>query len=57
MSELEIARFAPGDQGAVRALILEGLAEHWGTLDPSLNPDLGGAFGRDAWFRLEVGVG
>jgi ribosomal protein S18 acetylase RimI-like enzyme len=32
--------FRAGDQGAARALILAGLAEHWGTLDPTLNPDL-----------------
>ena len=32
--------FRPGDQDAVKALILAGLEEHWGTLDLSLNPDL-----------------
>jgi putative acetyltransferase len=32
--------FVPRDQAAARALILEGLREHWGWLDPSLNPDL-----------------
>lgn len=37
---LVIRPFAPGDQAAARALILAGLQEHWGTLDPALNPDL-----------------
>jgi putative acetyltransferase len=32
--------FEPADQAAARGLILAGLAEHWGTLDPTLNPDL-----------------
>ena len=40
MSALSIGRFGARDQDAVRALILDGLAEHWGALDPSLNPDL-----------------
>jgi len=29
-----------GDGAAVRSLVLAGLAEHWGSVDPSLNPDL-----------------
>jgi ribosomal protein S18 acetylase RimI-like enzyme len=28
------------DQAEVRELVLAGLAEHWGTLDPARNPDL-----------------
>lgn len=40
MSTAHIRPFAPADQIAARALILEGLREHWGWLDPSLNPDL-----------------
>jgi ribosomal protein S18 acetylase RimI-like enzyme len=32
--------FSPSDQEAAKQLILAGLAEHWGTLDLSLNPDL-----------------
>lgn len=42
MSEasLTIVPFRPVDQVAARALILAGLAERWGTLDESLNPDL-----------------
>lgn len=35
-----IRLFRPEDQPAVRQLILAGLAEHWGVLDPALNPDL-----------------
>ena len=37
---LEIRPFQPSDQAIAKQLILEGLAEHWGTLDPTLNPDL-----------------
>ena len=37
---LSLRPFRPEDQSAVKALILAGLKEHWGTLDPSLNPDL-----------------
>jgi putative acetyltransferase len=40
MPPARIRPFAPGDQAAARALILAGLREHWGWLDPSLNPDL-----------------
>jgi GNAT superfamily N-acetyltransferase len=35
-----LARFRAEDQAAVRELILAGLEEHWGQIDPSLNPDL-----------------
>jgi choline dehydrogenase len=37
---VEIARFCREDQAAVRRLILEGLEEHWGALDPQFNTDL-----------------
>ena len=37
---ITIRPFQPEDQLEVRQLILAGLAEHWGGLDPSLNPDL-----------------
>ena len=37
---VEIARFRPEDQAAVQRLILEGLEEHWGVLDPQFNADL-----------------
>lgn len=40
MNDLTIERFRPADQPAARALILAGLEEHWGALDPALNPDL-----------------
>jgi GNAT superfamily N-acetyltransferase len=40
MSELTIMLFQPGDREEVRNLILAGLAEHWGKLDPAKNPDL-----------------
>ncbi len=36
-----IRRFRPEDREAARALILEGLREHWGFIDPEKNPDLG----------------
>ena len=32
--------FEPADQPAVRSLILEGLGEHFGSIDETLNPDL-----------------
>ncbi len=35
-----IRRFDPKDQAEVRMVVLEGLREHFGFLDPSLNPDL-----------------
>ncbi len=31
---------APNDQTQVRDLVLAGLAEHWGDVDPALNGDL-----------------
>lgn len=35
-----IRRFRPADQAAARAVILAGLQDHWGTLDPAYNRDL-----------------
>ena len=35
-----ILPFQPENQAEVKNLILAGLAEHWGTIDPSKNPDL-----------------
>lgn len=32
--------FHPADQTAAQGLILAGLQEHWGQLDPTKNPDL-----------------
>lgn len=40
MNDDRIRPFTPADQDAVRALVLAGLQDHWGTLDPTLNPDL-----------------
>jgi putative acetyltransferase len=38
--DITLLRFQPADQAAVKELILAGLTEHWGRLDPSKNPDL-----------------
>jgi putative acetyltransferase len=38
--QILIRPFHPTDQNAAKALILTGLAEHWGWLDPARNPDL-----------------
>jgi GNAT superfamily N-acetyltransferase len=40
MPEIVIRPFAPADQPAARALILAGLADHFGELDPAFNHDL-----------------
>jgi ribosomal protein S18 acetylase RimI-like enzyme len=40
MPPARIRPFAPADQPAARALILAGLREHWGRLEPALNADL-----------------
>jgi GNAT superfamily N-acetyltransferase len=37
---LVIRRFEAADQAAARAVVLEGMFEHWGGLDPTLNLDL-----------------
>jgi putative acetyltransferase len=37
---ITIRPFQPTDQQEARNLVLAGLAEHWGTLDPHKNPDL-----------------
>lgn len=37
---LVIRPVTAADAAAARALVLAGLAEHWGTLDPALNRDL-----------------
>lgn len=39
-SIIVIRPFRPEDQAAARALILAGLVQHWGFLDPTKNPDL-----------------
>ena len=38
--ELRIRAFIPADQVAARQLVLEGLGEHFGYIDATLNPDL-----------------
>ena len=38
---MRIETLAPASRDAVRRLILDGLTERWGELDPSLNDDLG----------------
>lgn len=40
MERIKIQYFKSEDQEAVKQLILAGLAEHWGELDLTLNPDL-----------------
>jgi GNAT superfamily N-acetyltransferase len=40
MSELSVRPFTRTDQAAVRELVLAGLRDHWGTLDPTLNEDV-----------------
>lgn len=37
---LTITAFQPHDQAGVQALVLSGMAEHWGVLDLTKNPDL-----------------
>jgi GNAT superfamily N-acetyltransferase len=39
-SRVRIRDFDVFDQAPVRSLILEGLGEHWGVVDPALNSDL-----------------
>lgn len=40
IDEVVIRDFKPEDQVAARSVILQGLAERWGELDDTLNPDL-----------------
>jgi GNAT superfamily N-acetyltransferase len=40
MNGISIRPFQPEDQAETMALILEGLREHWGSIDPDRNPDL-----------------
>lgn len=37
---VQVREMRTGEAAAVRSLVLAGLAEHWGAVDPSLNPDL-----------------
>ena len=38
--DITLLPFQPENQAEVKDLVLAGLAEHWGTLDPTRNPDL-----------------
>jgi len=40
LKQISIYPFEKEDQADVKALILVGLEEHWGQIDPTLNPDL-----------------
>lgn len=40
LTALHLRPFAPADQAAAQTLILTGLGERWGWIDPTLNPDL-----------------
>jgi putative acetyltransferase len=40
VDDVRVRRLRPEDQAAARELILAGLEEHWGSLDPTMNPDL-----------------
>ena len=42
MTEIVIALrpFAQADQPTLRRLVLDGLGDHWGTIDETINPDL-----------------
>ncbi len=58
---IKITPFQPENQIAVKTLILDGLVEHWGTLDESKNPDLdnivlsyAGATFLIAWLNDEI---
>lgn len=55
-----IRPFRPADQTAAKALIQAGLAEHFGYLDPTANPDLDDinaayAAAEDVFFIVELG--
>jgi hypothetical protein len=62
LSSVDVHDLRPDEQDAVRSLILDGLEEHWVSVDPTLNPDLddlpthfeSGTFGRDAWFEMSL---
>jgi len=40
LSEVVLRPFAPADQPVLRRLVLDGLGDHWGVIDETLNPDL-----------------
>lgn len=55
VGRLDISDLPPEDQPTVRALILQGLSDHWGEVDESLNPDLDDLLGAYASGRTIVG--
>ncbi|MEY2415787.1 MAG: hypothetical protein QOH53_1121 [Ilumatobacteraceae bacterium] len=40
LTTVDVHDLHPDEQDAVRSLILDGLGEHWGSIDPTLNPDI-----------------
>lgn len=49
-NDIRIVNFDSAMQDVFRSLVLEGMAERWGTIDESLNPDLSdieGHYGKD----------
>jgi putative acetyltransferase len=38
--DITLTPFQPADQAETKDLILNGMAEHWGRIDPGRNPDL-----------------
>ncbi|HEY3312889.1 MAG TPA: GNAT family N-acetyltransferase [Anaerolineales bacterium] len=60
-SEITIKTFQPDNQDEVKQLILAGLVQHFGVLDPHLNPDLNdiassyaGAIFLVAWHQARI---
>src|SRR4051794_24000641 len=39
-ASFRVRQMRPDEADAVRSLILDGLGEHWGAIDPALNGDL-----------------
>lgn len=57
---IEVRPFVPADQASVRGLILSGMQEHWGELDPSANPDLddiAGSYAEATFLVAVLGAG
>jgi len=40
MADVVVERYDDADRDAARAVVLAGLEEHWGSLDPELNRDV-----------------
>ena len=51
---VQLRDFDVQDQAPVRALVLDGLGEHWGVVDPRFNPDLDDIAGSYASGRTVV---